>query len=357
MPRYLLAGLLALSPLTVSADVLVGSWNIEHLGWNNDKAMPQVAHVANHFDLLAVQELMDPAALGALERELEARSGEAWSSMASHALGRGAYEEHYGFLWRESEVAYEDGAVVFIDHGDVFSREPYSARFRDLATGDRFTLANVHVVYGERMGDRLPEIAALADYWQWLGEIAPQTPRLLAGDFNLPPDHPGWAPLRALGAVPAITEGRSTLSTTAGEYSSLYDNLWYDAERLAPDDRGILRFPALLSLDHEAARDRVSDHAPVYLALNGARLPPVPAAGGALLAGSAAGGSGANCIDLNASDATRLAELPHVGPSRAADIIAGRPWRGPAELTRIGGIGEGRLGEIRHSGLLCGEQG
>jgi len=348
-----LAGLLALCPLLAQADVLVGSWNIEHLGWNNDKAVPQVAHVANHFDLLAVQELMDPAALASLEHELEARSGEAWSSMASHALGRGAYEEHYGFLWRESEVAYEDGAVVFIDHGDVFSREPYSARFRDVATGDRFTLATVHVVYGDSVGDRLPEIAALADYWQWLGEIAPQTPRLLAGDFNLPPEHSGWAPLRALGAVPAITEGRSTLATTAGEYASLYDNLWYDAERLAPDGRGILRFPELLPLDHQASRERVSDHAPVYLALNGARLAPSPAVGGALLAGSVAGQPRANCIDLNTSDATRLAELPHVGPARASDIIAGRPWRGAFELTRIAGIGDGRLGDIRHSGLIC----
>lgn len=353
MSRYLLVGLLALAPLHASADVLVGSWNIEHLGWNNDKALPQVAHVANHFDLLAVQELMDPAALGALERELEARSGEAWSSMASHALGRSSYEEHYGFLWRESAVAYEDGAVVFIDHGDVFAREPYSARFRDRETGDRFTLATVHVVYGDAVGDRLPEIAALADYWRWLGEIAPQTPRLLAGDFNLPPEHPGWAALRAEGAVPAITEGRSTLATTAGEYANLYDNLWFDAERLSPDERGILRFPALLPLDHEAARARVSDHAPVYLALNGASLERRTADGGELMAGP----SGPRCIDLNASDAARLAELPHVGPARAADIIDGRPWRGADELTRITGIGEGRLGEIRGSGLLCGERG
>lgn len=352
MSRYLLAGLLALAPLHASADVLVGSWNIEHLGWNNDKALPQVAHVASHFDLLAVQELMDPAALGALERELEARSGEAWSSMASHSLGRSSYEEHYGFLWRESEVAYEDGAVVFIDHGDVFAREPYSARFRDQDTGERFTLATVHVVYGDAVGDRLPEIAALADYWRWLGELAPQTPRLLAGDFNLAPEHPGWAALRAEGAVPAITEGRSTLATSAGEYANLYDNLWYDAERLSPGERGILRFPALLPLDHEAARERVSDHAPVYLALNGARLAPTPVAGAL-----AAGASRARCVDLNASDAARLAELPHVGPARAAEIIKGRPWREAAELTRIRGIGEGRLGEIRGSGLLCGERG
>ena len=153
--------------------------------------------MANHFDLLAVQELMDPAALGRLEAALEALSGESWSAMASHALRRSRYQEHYGFLWREREVAYAEGAVVFIDSGDVFAREPYSARFRDVDTGDLFALATVHVIYGDSVGERLPEIEALADYWQWLGEAYPGTPRLLAGDFNLPPDHPAWSALRA----------------------------------------------------------------------------------------------------------------------------------------------------------------
>lgn len=353
MRRYLLAGLLALAPLAAQGDVVVGSWNIKHLGWNNDKAVGQVAHVANHFDLLAIQELMDPAALAALEGELEALSGEAWSSMASHALGRSSYEEHYGFLWRESEVAYEDGAVVFIDHGDVFSREPYSARFRDVETDERFAAATVHVVYGDSVSDRLPEIEALADYWQWLGEAHPDTPRLLMGDFNLSPEHDAWAPLREQGAVPAVVEGASTLATTAGQYANLYDNLWYDAGRLAPDDKGVLRFPELLPLAHQEARDRVSDHVPVYVALNGATLERRAADGGELLASQ----QGPSCIDLNASGLDRLAELPHVGPARAQAIISGRPWQAPSELTRVSGIGEGRLSDIRASGLLCGVGG
>ncbi|QFU00983.1 Endonuclease/Exonuclease/phosphatase family protein [Halomonas sp. THAF5a] len=212
--RWLLS-LVIVVPGLAQADALIGSWNIKHLGWNNDKAFEQVAHVANHFDLLAIQELMDTSAMARLEREVEALSGEPWSSMASRDLGRSTYTEHYAFLWRESEVAYADSAVVFLDHGDTFSREPYAARFRDVETGDLFTAATVHVVYGDNVGDRLPEIDALADYWQWLDEIAKGTPRLLMGDFNLAPDHEAWAPLRALGAVPAITDGQSTLATTA----------------------------------------------------------------------------------------------------------------------------------------------
>ncbi len=302
--------LVAMTPLAAPADVLIGSWNIKHLGWNNDKAFGQVAHVASHFDLLAIQELMDTSALTRLESTLETTSGEAWSSMASRDLGRSSYTEHYAFLWRESEVDYADSAVVYLDHGDIFSREPYAARFRDVETGVLFTAATVHVVYGDSVGDRLPEIEALADYWQWLEEIAAGTPRLLMGDFNLAPDHPGWGPLRALGAQPAITDGLSTLSTTAGEYANLYDNLWYEDSRFELSDRGILRFPELLSLDHLEARDHISDHLPVYLGINGARLAPQ-------LTGGEDGTVGTvtpECIDLNADTTTRLDELPRPRP-------------------------------------------
>lgn len=344
-----LVTLVALTPLAAPADVLIGSWNIKHLGWDNDKAFHEVAHVANHFDLLAIQELMDTSALALLEATLEEVSGEAWSSMASHELGRGSYTEHYGFLWRKSEVAYADGAVVFLDHGDVFSREPYSARFRDRDTDQVFTAATVHVVYGDSVGDRLPEIDALADYWDWLGETFPDTPRLLMGDFNLAPEHDGWAPLRERGAQPAITAGRTTLGTTAGEYANLYDNLWYDAERLSPSGHGILRFPDLLPLDHDTARDRISDHAPVYLGLGGADLTPIRTA-----VDRQATRKSPRCISLNDSVATTLERLPHVGPARADAIIAGRPWDAPDDLTAIRGIGGERLADIRGSGLLCG---
>ncbi|WP_253742774.1 hypothetical protein [Halomonas sp. THAF12] len=103
MQRLVLAGFIALAlagfPGLAGAAV-IGSWNLEHLGWNNDKRLDRVVRVAGRFDLLAVQELMDDEALTRLERELEAVSGEDWSSMASHAVGRGRYREHYGFLWR-----------------------------------------------------------------------------------------------------------------------------------------------------------------------------------------------------------------------------------------------------------------
>ena len=126
--RFIPAALIAaaaLLPAIASADAIIGSWNIKHLGWNNEKAITEVAHVAQHFDFLAVQELMDTTALAQLEEAVELASGEPWSSMASDDLGRSTYREHYGFLWRESEIKYDSGAVVFLDSSDVFAREPY----------------------------------------------------------------------------------------------------------------------------------------------------------------------------------------------------------------------------------------
>lgn len=349
MQRLVMASFLAALPAIVEADAVIGSWNVEHLGWNNGKRLDLVAHVANHFDLLSVQELMAPEALARLEAELEAASGEAWSSLASHALGRSSYREHYGFLWRESEVDYLDGAVVFLDHGDVFAREPFSARFRDRETDTPFVATSVHVTYGEGVDDRLPEIRALADYWQWLDEAHPDTPRLLMGDFNLPPNHAAWAPLRALGAAPAITEQATTLSASNGDYASRYDNIWYRPDRISPAEFGVVRYPSLVGLAHDDARDRVSDHAPVYLTLHGGRLERLSLAGEAMTTALAA-----PCVDLNASSPNELETLPHIGPARAADIVAGRPWRHSGELTRLDGIAAGRLAEIRDSGRLCG---
>lgn len=77
---------------------------------------------------------MNEDGLDRFETALETRTGEAWGRLESHLIGSRSYKEMYAFLYRESKVAYEDGAVVYMDRGDKFIREPYSARFRALVT-------------------------------------------------------------------------------------------------------------------------------------------------------------------------------------------------------------------------------
>ncbi|MDT8895616.1 helix-hairpin-helix domain-containing protein [Halomonas sp. I1] len=351
MPKRLLGAALTVVlglPAAASGDMSVGTWNLEHLGWDNGKRIDLVAHIAQGADLWALTEVMDEAAVSQLESELESLTGESWSSMTSHEVGRSSYQESYSYLWRDSQVEYTKGAVVYRDPGDEFAREPYLAEFRDVETGDKVAMAAVHIVYGDSRADRTPEIRQLAEIWDWMREVYPETPRIIAGDFNLAPDHDAWQMLRDEGAAPAITSGATTLSSTDGQYANLYDNLWFDQGILDNTGSDIVEFPDLLGLSHEKSRDIVSDHAPVYITVGGAE-PEFTALEGVTVDQDAV----PQCIDLNDASASRLDELPQVGPARAEDIISARPFESIDGLTRIDGLGPARVEDIESSGMVC----
>lgn len=351
-PRILISLWLFLivSP-SVFASITVASFNIRHLGWDKPTDYPALAHVINHFDIVAIQEVMSEDAIDKLANTLGRATGETWMHMTSHLIGRGSYKEAYSIMWRDSAIEYVDGAVVFIDHRDKYAREPFSARFRDKTTGLEFVLANIHVLYGNSVEDRIPEIKALADYWMWLEEVYGSTPRLLAGDFNYEPDGAAWDNLKVLGAAPAITQGATTISPRDKRYVNLYDNIWFTPGELPITSAGILQFPQVLGISHEVARETVSDHVPVYITLDGADLTLSSTSSTRFDTTQVAAND--SCIDLNRSEADLLARLPHIGSARANQIIESRPWRDVRDLTSINGIGSGRLGDILESGLLC----
>jgi beta-lactamase superfamily II metal-dependent hydrolase len=64
-----------------------------------------------------------------------------------------------------------------------------------------------------------------------------------------------------------------------------------------------------------------------------------------------------SCVDINTADAERLQEIIHVGPDFAQQILELRPFNSVDELTRVRGIGEGRLNDIRKQGLACVGEG
>lgn len=342
----------AAAPVSTYADITIGSWNLLHLGWNNGKRLDAVADVAKGADLWALQEVMNDQTVAVLEHELERQTGEQWSSMTSDQVGRSSYTESYGFVWRDSAVEYTQGALTYLDSADNFAREPYLAEFRDKETDETYALATVHITYGDGRSDRTPEIRDLAGIWTWMHEVYPSSDRLITGDFNMPPTDPSWKPLREAGARPAITDGATTLSETDGVYSSLYDNFWFDPDALDIGSAGIVRFPQMLGIDHVTARDIVSDHAPIYLSTGDAE----PGFSDVQVMTVALGddSSSAGCVDLNTATVGELDTLPNIGPARASDIVAGRPWTDADDLVRISGIGPARAQEIRDSGLVCG---
>lgn len=350
MKKILLTLTLLLLPAAAFADISVASFNVKHWGWNNGKNPDALADIFSRFDLIAVQEVMDDDVVEDMARRLSQASGDQWTSLSSHAIGRGSYQEHYSFLWNDNKVKYLDGAVVYLDDRDVYAREPLSARFETVENGIVFALASVHILYGDSRADRLPEIRALASYWNWLDEIYPDTPQLLVGDFNLDQADSGWDTLRTTGARPAIQGQATTLSPHDGRYVSPYDNIWYTPGELPLEKAGVFRFPQALGLTHKQARDTVSDHVPVFVSFAG---------GDANLSASAQRPSTTvsrqrqQCIDINTASAAQLDSLPHIGPARAQYIIDHRPWESASALTQIHGVGSSRVADIIDSGKLC----
>lgn len=268
----LVAATLAVAGIASASDIIVGSWNVKRLGHGDRQNFTALAEVAKRIDLLALQEVMTEEGLRRLERALEAQSGESWSTIESHAIGSSSYKEMYAFIFRDSTVEYDEGAVVYLDRGDRFMREPFSAQFRSKRDQSKIAIGTVHIVYGKSESDRTPEIRALADYWAWLGDVYPGTPRMLVGDFNLNPNNPAWAPLKQY-ARPLITSGGTTLSSVNGRFASLYDNFWIERDSaLDITASGVINYPAMIGWTHEKSRAEVSDHAPVFIALGRARL-------------------------------------------------------------------------------------
>jgi len=252
----------------MAGELRIASWNIERLGHGNQKSYPALAQVVGQFDFIAVQEAMTREGLERLKQAVEQHTGETWGMMYSHLIGRGSYKEKYAFLWRARKVEYVDGAVVYLDRGDRFAREPYSARFRARDGGMQFVAATVHVLYGKSKADREPEIKALRDYWIWLSEVYAGTPTMfLMGDFNMSPSETAWDSMKSV-AWPVITKGASTLSSHDGRFANLYDNIWAPRTPVpAIKEAGVYPYPRALGWSHEKARKHVSDHAPVFLVL------------------------------------------------------------------------------------------
>ncbi|MGV8842680.1 MAG: DNAse [Pseudomonas sp.] len=269
---FFLTATILLSTLVSAADINVGSWNIKRLGHGGQQSFPAIAKIVNKLDFVSIQEVMTEVGLNKLEIAVEKESGESWSRIESHLVGSRSYKEMYSFLWRDSAVEYIDGAVVYLDRGDKFIREPFSAKFKSTKNGSFFVAATVHILYGKRISDRTPEIKELSEYWQWLAEVYPDIPVMLMGDFNLAYSHAAWSPLKKY-AKPLITKGASTLSSKDGRYANLYDNIWVSLNTtLSINSTGIIDFPKMIGWSHDKSRKHISDHAPIYVSLGHARV-------------------------------------------------------------------------------------
>jgi competence ComEA-like helix-hairpin-helix protein len=59
------------------------------------------------------------------------------------------------------------------------------------------------------------------------------------------------------------------------------------------------------------------------------------------------------CIDINSASEEELQRIAQVGPARAKSLVALRPFKSVDGLTRVSGIGDARLAQIKAQGLAC----
>jgi exonuclease III len=197
------AALDATVPGKDESNLLIGTWNVRAFGDLTEKwtsgprdspkrdlhAMACIAEIASRFDVLALQEVRrNTTAL----HHLMGLLGDGWRFITSDVTeGSAGNGERLTYLYDTTRVQPSGlvGEIVLPPGADgpvaQFARTPYAAGFTRGKAG--FVLTSVHVLWGNRAADRLPELAAFA---QWMRDWAERPDDwnenlLVLGDFNL----------------------------------------------------------------------------------------------------------------------------------------------------------------------------
>jgi endonuclease/exonuclease/phosphatase family metal-dependent hydrolase len=244
--------------------VRVGTWNIRRLG-HGDKRLDLVARAFDHFDVVAVQEVMDDDAVDELLTFLPG-----WkAAVTSRPLGRSRYVEYYAVFFRADTVELTE-AYIAEDPDDAFARDPLVACFVVVEPDTDFCIATIHVVYGNRVGPRDAEIAALGDVVSAARTASTEKDWIVLGDFNRSGTRPGWPTL--LDAGWEFTLGDGTVPTTIGRdgYRNPYDHVLVDPTYTDTigDARRVDIVHGLCDGDFASCAKTVSDHTAVVLTID-----------------------------------------------------------------------------------------
>ena len=199
----------AIPTKALDRNLLIATWNIRALGdltekWKSDPgdspkrdlhALRCIAEIISRFDVIALQEVR--ANLKALRHTLKLL-GSNWGLILTDVTrGSPGNGERMAFLFDTRKVRLSGLAselVVPQEQLDSiapdalekqFARTPYAVSFQ--SSGRTFILVTLHVLYGKRAEERIPEIEAIADWLsQWARDINGWRHNLIAlGDFNI----------------------------------------------------------------------------------------------------------------------------------------------------------------------------
>lgn len=208
-------------PAKSADNLLIGTWNIRGFGGLTDKwtatgddspkrdlrGLLAITEIISRFDVVAVQEVKGD--LRALRHMLK-KLGSNWSFvMTDITRGDAGHGERLAFVFDRTRVQLSGLAAEivvppeWIEEEDIgedalrtqFVRTPYAVSFR--AGSTTFILVALHVLYGDRSAERIPELQGIA---RWMDDWAKKSNRwhhnlLALGDFNI--DRKGDALWRA----------------------------------------------------------------------------------------------------------------------------------------------------------------
>lgn len=242
----------------------IATFNVLHLGWNNDKNYNKLAQIIDNFELVGLVEVMKEDGLIQLANTLNSISDREWSyHISSQKVGRSSYKEYYGYVYSDN-VTFLESEGFFEDSEDIFEREPYGASFK-IDKMD-FTLVLLHSIYGDSKSEREYEAQFLDNvYYNYQISDKNENDVFIGGDFNLPATSPYFDLTNLDDNEFALNPIQKTSIGNTGLVSE-YDNIFlskYSKPSLL--HAGVYDFT---DNDYSVVRKSVSDHLPVYLELN-----------------------------------------------------------------------------------------
>lgn len=259
--RLLLITLIFLNCTGYSQCLKICSWNIANLGKSKtDETISFIAKTLKDFDFVSIQEVStSPAGAQAVAKiadELN-RRGSKWEySVSNPTDGKGP--ERYAFMWKISRVKVIKKAWLEKSLAPQVDREPYAGLF--CSGKDTFLIGNMHAVPKGKNPDL--ETCHLFK----IDEMYEKYHFMIMGDFNSAPQSIGFGTLLKRNVLNAFSGQKTTLkqevSRTGEHLASEYDNIFYEADEIVLNDKGVLDFSNSFP-DLKTAR-KVSDHIPVW---------------------------------------------------------------------------------------------
>jgi endonuclease/exonuclease/phosphatase family metal-dependent hydrolase len=248
-----------------TAQVKILTWNVENLGKSkSDSIITYIANTVKDADIVALQEVVagygGAQAVAQLADELN-RKGAKWDYAISDPTSSSAYKtERYAFLWKTAKVRLVNKPWLEKQYSLLIDREPYYATFE--YHKKQFTLANFHAITKSKQ----PETEI--KHFKNLPAQYPSLNLVFVGDFNCPPSHTVFNPLKKMGYKSAFENQKTSLKKKCENNNCLsneFDNLWYNSTKIAVKNPKAIHF--YKDFKDFAKAKAVSDHIPLSLEL------------------------------------------------------------------------------------------